>query len=56
MMWSVLFNTFLFIFGIIIGVGIMITEAIDKGFMVKSKTENKYIWIKEIKSKKKGDN
>lgn len=50
-MLNILFNIFLFIFGLLIGVICVIKEAVDKGFMVYDKKGN-VAWIKTNPNKK----
>jgi len=46
MLMGIIINTGWFIFGLVVGIGIFMQEAIDKGFMIKTKDGSKYVWIK----------
>ncbi len=47
-MVSIAFNTFLFIFGILIGIGVMVSDAISNGYIEKDPSDEKYKWKNKI--------
>ena len=49
MIVSIAVNTFFFVFGLFIGIGLMVHDAIDKGYIVKDKSDNTYKWKNKIK-------
>jgi hypothetical protein len=51
MIWCILFNIFLFILGILVGIGSMVETAKQKGFIIDD-GEGGYKWVDNIK----GDN
>lgn len=48
MVLHIAFNVFLFIFGILIGMGLMVSDAMKNGYISKDPSDDKYKWKNTI--------
>jgi len=48
MIMSIFINSCWFLFGIMIGLGAFMSDAIEQGYMIQDKKTNRYVWKKDI--------